>query len=130
MNLDYYSHSGPMARSTGDIILMQALTAGIHNKDIASLKQSEPFDYNLNLKGMKIAWSNEFCGFEIEDDIINNLNNALNILSDLGATIERVDLDLSNEVLDATEIYLNSVWGTALANEVTGKDDCITTYAR
>ena len=130
MNLDYYSHSGPMARSTGDIILMQALTAGIHNQDIASLKQVEPFDYNLNLKGVKIAWSTDFCGFEIEDDIINNLNNALNVLSDLGAVIEKVDLDLSSEVLDATEIYLNSVWGTALANEVTGKEDLITSYAR
>ena len=130
MNLDYYSHSGPMARSTGDIILMQALTAGIHNQDIASLKLAEPFDYNLNLKGLKIAWSSEFCGFEIEDDIINNLNNALKVLSDLGAVIEKVDLDLSAEVLDATEIYLNSVWGTALANEVLGKEDLITSYSR
>ena len=130
MNLDYYSHSGPMARSTGDIILMQALTAGIHNQDIASLKQVEPFDYNLNLKGVKIAWSTDFCGFEIEDDIINNLNNALKVLSDLGAVIEKVDLDLSAEVLDATEIYLNSVWGTALANEVLGKEDLITSYSR
>ena len=41
-----------------------------------------------------------------------------------------MDLDLSAEVLDATEIYLNSVWGTALANEVLGKEDLITSYSR
>ena len=40
MNLDYYSHSGPMARSTEDIILMQNLTSGIHSQDIASLQKT------------------------------------------------------------------------------------------
>ena len=50
-NLDYYSHSGPMARSVEDIILMQSLTAGLNNQDIASLPKPQSFDGNFDLFG-------------------------------------------------------------------------------
>ena len=120
MNLDYYSHSGPMARSTEDIILMQNLTSGIHSQDIASLQKIIPFDYNINLNGLKVAWSDDLCGFEIENDVLKNLHNTLDILSDLGAHVEKIDLNLPNEILEATEVYLNSIWGSALRNEVKG----------
>ena len=130
MNLDYYSHSGPMARSVEDVILMQSLTSGIHNQDIASLHKVIPFDYNLDLKGVKIAWSDNLCGFEIEDDVLQNLNNAINIFTDLGAVVEKVNLGLSNKILDATEVYLNSLWGTSLREEVKGKEEFLSSYTK
>ena len=130
MNLDYYSHSGPMARSTEDIILMQNHTSGIHNQDIASLQKNMPFDYDINLNGLKIAWSDDFCGFEIENDVLKNLHNTLDILSDLGAHVEKIDLNLPNEILEATEVYLNSIWGSALRNEVQGNEKYLTSYAK
>ena len=130
MNLDYYSHSGPMARSTEDIVLMQNLTSGIHNQDIASLQRSIPFDYNINLNGLKVAWSDDLCGFEIENDVLKNLHNTLDILTDLGAHVEKVNLNLPNEILEATEVYLNAIWGSALRNEVQGKEKYLTSYAK
>ncbi len=130
MNLDYYSHSGPMARSTEDIILMQNLTSGIHNQDIASLQRNITFDYDINLNGLKVAWSDNLCGFEIENDVLKNLHNSLEILSALGADIEKINLNLPDEILDATEVYLNSIWGTALKNEVEGKEKYLTSYAK
>ena len=51
-NLDYYSHSGPMARSVDDIILMQSLTAGLNNQDIASLPKPSNFDGNFDLQNI------------------------------------------------------------------------------
>lgn len=130
MNLDYYSHSGPMARSTEDIILMQNHTSGIHNQDIASLQKNMPFDYDINLNGLKIAWSDDFCGFEIENDVLKNLHNTLDILADLGAHLEKIDLNLPNEILEATEVYLNAIWGSALRNEVKGNEKYLTSYAK
>jgi len=43
-NLDFYSHSGPMARSVADIALMQNIISGPHNQDIASLRDRVSID--------------------------------------------------------------------------------------
>jgi len=113
-NLDYYSHSGPMARSVEDIIRMQFLTADIHNQDIASLPKPIKFDGNLSLKNIKIAWSNHLCGFEVEEDILMNLKNALNVFKEHGATVEYVEPGLPDNMLDAAGTYLTCLWGTSL----------------
>jgi Asp-tRNA(Asn)/Glu-tRNA(Gln) amidotransferase A subunit family amidase len=130
MNLDYYSHSGPMARSAEDIILMQALTSGINKQDITSLQKISPFDYNLNLKGLKIAWSNNLCGFDVDDDVLDNLKKSLEIFSTIGADVEEVHLDLSDNILEATEIYLNSLWGTFLSDGVKGQEHKLCAYTK
>ena len=130
MNLDYYSHSGPMARSVEDIILMQSLTSGINNQDITSLQNISPFDYNLNLNGLKIAWSNNLCGFEVDEDVLDNLKKSLEIFSSIGADVEEVHLDLSDNILEATEIYLNSLWGTFLSDGVNGQEHKLCAYTK
>ena len=129
-NLDYYSHSGPMARSVEDIILMQLSTAGIHNQDIASMPKPEDFDGNSNLKNIKIAWSDHLCGFEVEDDIVTNMKNALNLLEENGATVEYVDLKLPDNILDAAGTYLTALWGTSLKEIAKGKEELLCAYTQ
>ena len=129
-NLDYYSHSGPMARSVEDIILMQSLTAGLNNQDIASLPKPQSFDGNFDLKNLKIAWSDHLCGFEVEKDIVDNLKSALNILTDLGAVVEYIDPDLPDNLLDAAETYLNCLWGTSLKDIAKNKEDLLCAYTK
>ena len=129
-NLDYYSHSGPMARSVEDIILMQSLTAGINNQDIASLPKPNDFDGNYNLKNLKIAWSDHLCGFEVEEDIINNLKNALKMFTDHGAIVEYVDLNLPDDILDAAGMYLSCLWGTSLKEDAKNKEDLLCAYTK
>ena len=129
MNLDYYSHSGPMARSTEDIILMQSLTSGINNQDIASLPFQDNFDGNSNLKGLKVCWSNHLCGFKVDEDIKDNLHKSLKIFEREGAIVEEVDFGWTEKILEATEIYLNALWGTSLAMESIGKQDELTSYS-
>ena len=129
-NLDYYSHSGPMARSVDDIILMQSLTAGLNNQDIASLPKPSNFDGNFDLKNIKIAWSDHLCGFEVEDEIINNLKNALKVFSDQGAVVEYVDPDLPNNMLDAAGTYLTCLWGTSLKEIAKDKEELLCDYTK
>ena len=129
MNLDYYSHSGPMARSTEDIILMQSLTSGIHNQDITSLSTKLGFDGNSNIKGLRIAWSDHLCGFKVDEEIKNNLQKSLRIFESEGAIIQEVDFGWSDNILEATEIYLNSLWGTSLALAAKDNENIITSYA-
>ena len=129
-NLDYYSHSGPMARSVEDIILMQSLTAGLNNQDIASLPKPSNFDGNFDLQNIKIAWSDHLCGFEVEDEIINNLKNALKVFSDQGAVVEYVDPDLPNNMLDAAGTYLTCLWGTSLKEIAKDKEELLCDYTK
>ena len=129
-NLDYYSHSGPMARSVEDIILMQLSTAGIHNQDIASMPKPEDFDGNSNLKNIKIAWSDHLCGFEVEDDIVTNMKNALNLLEENGAIVECVDPKLPDDILDAAGTYLTALWGTSLKEIAKGKEELLCAYTQ
>ena len=129
-NLDYYSHSGPMARSVDDIILMQSLTAGLNNQDIASLPKPSNFDGNFDLQNIKIAWSDHLCGFEVEDEIINNLKNALKVFSDQGAVVEYVDPDLPNNMLDAAGTYLTCLWGTSLKEIAKDKEELLCDYTK
>ena len=129
-NLDYYSHSGPMARSVDDIILMQSLTAGLNNQDIASLPKPSNFDGNFDLQNIKIAWSDHLCGFEVEDEIINNLKNALKVFSDQGAVVEYVDPDLPNNMLDAAGTYLTCLWGTSLKEIAKDNEELLCDYTK
>ena len=129
-NLDYYSHSGPMARSVEDIILMQSLTSGINNQDIASLPKPTNFDGNFDLKNVKIGWSDHLCGFEVEDDIVKNLKDALKVFSDQGAVVEYVEPGLPNNMLDAAGTYLTALWGTSLKDIAKNKEDLLCAYTK
>ena len=49
-------------------------------------------------------WSDHLCGFEVEDDIVTNMKNALNLLEENGAIVECVDPKLPDDILDAAEL--------------------------
>ncbi len=57
-SLDFYNHTGPMARSVEDIVLMQNVMAGPHPRDIATVrpKLTLPSSYP-GLKDARIAYS-------------------------------------------------------------------------
>ncbi len=110
-NLDYYSHSGPMARSTADIITMQALTAGQHASDIASLPKPPTHVRDPNcLKGLRVAMTTTLCGYEIDQHVAANFAAACKRLSDAGAKVEEVDLGWPDTLPEMAETYLNTLW--------------------
>jgi len=126
-NLDYYSHSGPMARSTSDIVIMQALTAGQHASDIASLPAPPPHVADPNcLKGLRVAMTTTLCGYEIDHDVAANFAAACKHLSDAGAKVEEVDLGWPHSLPAMAETYLNTLWGATLqdAAKSHGEDMC------
>ena len=106
-NLEYYNHSGAMARTVSDCILMQNVIAGPHPLDIASLKPklTLPTQYE-DIKGMRIAYSLDLGYQPIEEDVRQNTLAALDIFRSLGATVEEVDLDWTWEALTAAHHHL------------------------
>jgi len=130
-NLDFYCHEGPLARSLADTILLQNIMCGPHPQDIASLypKLTLPGEYG-DIKGWKIALSMDLGSFTVSEDVRRNTLAAVQVLCDLGAVVEEVDIGWGKEVPDACIAYLTHIFGAALAEELEESADLMTTYAR
>jgi len=92
-NLDFYCHTGPLARSVKDTIRLQNVMCGPSPKDIASLRPKLvlPYEYKP-IKDWKIAYSPNLGCFEVDPEVEKNTLASLEVFKSLGATVEEVDL--------------------------------------
>jgi amidase len=130
-NLDFFCHTGPMARTVTDAILLQNVMSGPSPYDIATLrpKLRLPLDYKP-IKGWKIAFSMDLGCFEVDPDVQKNTLAALDVFRSLGATVEEVDLGWKPHILDAGLGYLDHIFGAYLSGLLKEHGDKMTTYAR
>ena len=129
-NLDFYCHTGPLARSVSDAILLQNVMSGQHPWDISTLpKITLPSEYP-DIKGWKIALSMDLGSFTVSEDVRRNTLAAADTFRDLGATVEQVDIGWGPEVPDACMAYLNHIFGGALSMELEEHGDKMTSYCR
>ena len=129
-NLDYYSHSGPMARSVADIVAMQNCTMGQDPSDIASLPAPPPYDTaEAGLNGLRIAFSTHLCGYEVAQDVRANLLAALDLMSQAGAQVEEVELGWPDHVPASAETYLNTLWGASFQRLADESGDLLCSYS-
>lgn len=129
-NLDFYSHSGPMARSVADIAMMQNIISGPDNRDIASLREKLILDYSPvdNLKGWKIAWSMDLDFLDIDDDVRQNTEQALEVFESLGVEVEPVKLGWDESIIDAVHHYWAHGWAATMAGLLESHRDQLTDY--
>ncbi|MCR9125651.1 MAG: amidase [Rhodobacteraceae bacterium] len=130
-NLDFYCHTGPMARSVADTILLQNVMCGPHPHDIASLypKLVLPTRYP-DLKGWKIALSMDLGSFPLDPDVRANTHAAAETFRALGATVEEVDIGWGPEVLEAALGYLTHLFGGSLSMLLDDHAESLTPYVR
>jgi len=115
-NLDFYSHSGPMARSVSDIAVMQNLISGIHNRDIASLRERVVIGTTPpeNLDGWKVAWSMDLGFMEVDSGVRDNTLAALELLRSLGATVDEVEIAWDESIIDAAHQHWAHGWAATI----------------
>ncbi|PSJ58873.1 amidase [Pseudaminobacter soli (ex Li et al. 2025)] len=130
-NLDFFCHTGPMARTVTDAILLQNVMSGPSPHDIATLrpKLRLPLEYKP-IKGWKIAFSMDLGFFEVDPEVQKNTLAALDVFRSLGATVEEVDLGWKPHVLEAGLAYLDHIFGGYLSGLLKEHGDKMTTYAR
>lgn len=130
-NLDFYCHTGPLARTVGDAILLQNVMSGPSPLDISTLrpKLTLPTTYKP-IKGWKIAFSMDLGFYEVDRQVQKNTLAALEVFRSLGATVEEVDLGWTHEVLDAGMTYLRHLFGASLSRLLKSNGKDMTTYAR
>ena len=115
-NLDFYSHSGPMARSVRDIAAMQNIVSGVHNQDIASLREKVIIDCDrpARLEGWKVAYSMNLDFMEVDASVARNTESALDCLRSLGAEVEAVELGWDAGMIDAAHHYWAHGWASSM----------------
>ncbi len=130
-NLDFYSHSGPMARGVADIAMMQNIVSGAHNQDIASLREKVTLDYSNvdNLKGWKVAYSMDLGFLTIDENVRKNTEQALETFRHLGADVEEVDPGWDESIIDAAHHYWAHGWAVTFADLLVSHRDDLTDYA-
>ncbi|MEM7071707.1 MAG: amidase, partial [Pseudomonadota bacterium] len=107
-NLNYYSHTGPLARNVIDLALMQNIISGQSDDDLTSVREKvEIFSHTLqSLKGIKIAFSYDLGFFDVSLDVIDVFDQYLAHLRDLGAETIEVDLKWPKQFLQIGELFL------------------------
>jgi len=130
-NLDFYNHTGPLARSVSDAILLQNVMCGPSPTDVASLRPKLvlPTAYKP-IAGWKIAYSPNLGGFEVDPEVRKNTEAALAVFRSLGATVEEVDLGWGPEVLKAGMTYFEHLFGGYVSTLLKKRGRDMTTYAR
>lgn len=130
-NLDPYCHTGPMARSVADAILLQNVICGPSPIDIASLrpKLRLPTSYKP-IKGWRIAYSLDLGFYEVDKEVIANTKAALDVFRSLGATVEEVDLGWTIDVFKGAVAHLDHLFGASIAKALKKHGKLLTTYAR
>jgi amidase len=129
-NLDPYCHTGPMARSVADAILLQNVICGPSPTDIASLrpKLRLPTKYKP-IKGWKIAYSLDLGCFEVDKEVVANTLQALKVFKSLGATVTEVDLKWGRAALDTGVDHLDHLFGSYLNKMAKKHARVMTRYA-
>lgn len=130
-NLDFFCHTGPMARTVRDAALLQNVVTGPHPGDIAGLrpKLTLPLDYKP-IKGWKIAYSMDLGIFEVDPEVRANTEAALDVFRSLGATVTEVKTGWGPEVMEACMAYLTHIFGGYISGLLEEHADEMTTYVR
>jgi amidase len=129
-NLDPYCHTGPMARSVADAILLQNVICGPASNDIASLrpKLTLPTTYKP-IRGWKIAYSFDLSTFEVDKEVVANTKAALRVFKSLGATVTEVDLKWGDLGWKTGINHLDHLFGASLAKLAKKHAKIMTWYA-
>ena len=107
INLNAYSHDGPLARTVADALLFENLIAGPHPVDIASISPKVEIPTRFDdIEGMRIGYSVDFGHRVVDHDIAANMHNALDVFRALGADVEEVDLGWTDKCREAAITHI------------------------
>jgi amidase len=106
-NMEYYNHSGPLARNLDDCILLQNLMSGPHPLDIGSLKPKLTIPSSFDgIKDWRIAYDLDLGYKPIDPEVRKNTLEALEVFKELGAEVVEVDLGWTEACGKAAEDHL------------------------
>jgi aspartyl-tRNA(Asn)/glutamyl-tRNA(Gln) amidotransferase subunit A len=101
--LDTYGHFAPMARTVADCALLYDQLAGPPGADPALLPSAPRMTpVAEGLEGIRIGWSTDFGGYDVDQDVAANTARAADDLRSAGAELIEVELSLDPEEIGDT----------------------------
>ena len=93
---DQTCHFGPLARTVDDAALFLDVAHGPDQRDIQTLPQRLDIDIPVpsDIRGRRLAFSMDLGHCRIDDAVAANTRAAVEVLRDLGAVVEEIDLAL------------------------------------
>jgi len=114
-NLDPYQRVGPLTRSVADIALFQNVAAGVHPRDVTTLRQRIRLPLiPRGVEGLRIAWTLDVGNPLVTPEVEEATRRACDALADAGAHVEQVDLGFGAEVTTAAKAHLDHLFGRTL----------------
>ena len=130
-NLDFFCHTGPLARTVKDAALLQNVISGPHPDDISTLRPKLTLPLQAKpIKGWKIAYSLDLDIFHADPEVRANTLAALEVFRSLGTTVSEVKIGWGPEVMQACLAYLTHIFGGYMAAFLDDHAKDMTTYVR
>ncbi len=130
-NLDWYCHSGPLARTVADCALLQNVMTGPHPKDIVSLRPKLRIPPMLkDIKGWKIAYSLDLGVYAVDPEVRANTLAAVDAFRELGCSVEQVDLGWSRDLLTRVYDHFGAIMGADSLRSLSPDDERLCAYTR
>jgi amidase len=119
-NLDRLNHCGALARSVGDIALVQNVVAGRHPSDRDSFLEKLVYpDAPESISGLRVAWSPDLSYRAVDPEVLANTERALRLFEELGCAVQRVQPGWSEEIDNiAADWYRQGPFGQMLVEAV------------
>jgi amidase len=110
---------------------MENVIAGPHPKDIVSLRPKLRVPSELkDIRGWRIAYSIDLGYCEVDAEVAENTESALEVFRGLGCSVEEVDLGWTWATLSAAMNHLGHLFGTLVSSELGRHRLLMTNYAR
>ena len=122
-NLDFYCHTGPLARTVQDATLLFNAMSGAHTAPVM-------LSPNTDLRGVRIGYSTNLGFYEVDQEVERNTLNLVEQARAFGASVSEVSFDWGWDLVDAALAHLHQIFGTSIHMEAEGKLDVMTPYAR
>ena len=106
-NSEPYYSAGALARNITDLIQLQNIISGPHPWDMNALPEKVDLPYSYaGLSGMTIAFSLDFNFQEVDSEVRSNTETILNLMKELGAKVEEVELGWSADLAKTAHQHL------------------------
>ncbi|GAB3720437.1 amidase [Nocardiopsis oceani] len=116
------AHTGPMARTVGDMALMLDVTSGFDSRDWMAMPTPGPgladagrgTDPEELVRGLRIAYSPTLGGLAVDPEVARAVDAAVRVFESLGAKVEEADPGLPESVEEFKVLWYS---GAAKATE-------------
>lgn len=130
-NLDFYCHTGPIARTLEDVILLQNVMCGPHPEDPTTLRPRLNLQPDhRGIEGWRIAYSDNLGFYEVSGEVKANTRKVAERASALGANVEEIQLPWDWDIVEAALTHLRHTFGTSISSTSQENVDLMTPYAR